>query len=221
MKKIIIFITLFIFSINSLTILNAQDNNEQRARGLIGGQKITNTADNSNCTSSYYAKYDDVYYLVTAGHCGDNGDYFKTSNGSGIGYMEYSYSSPNNLIDYGLIQLDNQSNYEYGIQTGDGYKPVLGVVKNTGQVQCYNTYTYGAKSQKEIQLTYSGLTSDNTLRYMSEEPLQPGDSGAPVYIKDPIGGGVIIVGNLKGGSFGTYYVTPNYMFPQYEVLHLF
>lgn len=155
---------------------------------LSGGDPIMGAF--SRCTVGANVTSGDVYYFVTAGHCGNVEPSWYTLAGDYIG-PTVSTNFPGN--DYALVRYDGDVSHEGTVggqditSVGDAY---------VGEHVCMRGGTSGVHCGTVLGLNATVNYGEGTVNGLIETNLcaEPGDSGSPLF------DGSVLLGILSGGS---------------------
>lgn len=130
----------------------------------------------------------DRHFIMTAGHCGNEGDnvYIETSSGETVPVGQFVWSdfqeNGNTPIDYALIELTIDPQYVSGTPPLEGMQ--LAGYADGSWLQQANPYICRLGYRTGLSCgQFRELTSDYAFAY--DGIVDHGDSGGPVYAIDP------------------------------------
>jgi len=157
---------------------------------LSGGDPIFSGDGSFRCTAGANVTSGGVYYLITAGHCGEVIASWYTLAGDYIGpTVETSFPGH----DYALVRYDGSVPHDGTVgeqditSAGDAY---------VGEPVCMRGVTSGIRCGEVLALNVTVNYGDGTVNGLIETSIctEPGDSGAPLF------DGPILLGILSGAS---------------------
>lgn len=196
---------------------NGDHARDSKLRPIEAGIKITNT-DNNNlpCSVGFQATYSTSKVLITAGHCGNDFDYF-SQGGDNIGYIISKAQSGN--IDAAIVPISdsNYSKYLYKDSSKDTQLTGTESTSNEtiGQAVCLSGGISGTSCSTLLSKNES-FYDDNGTKFTnfrkSGYTSQSGDSGGTVY------NGTTIYGVHKGSyNNGKVYTHVSYIMSQFSL----
>ena len=178
----------------------------ERPGKITPGARITNTRLGSYCSVGWIVEKNGEQFILTAGHCGREGDVFSMEDPEGrhhvVGTMTYSEFQNHGDIgryDKGLIKIDNPAMVDASLQLfWKNQKMITAAVQNTGWTEEHKPRLCRMGARTGLSCgPYYGVGADGQLIYNAIS--LPGDSGGPVFATHnghafPIG---IVSGGLK------------------------
>lgn len=157
---------------------------------IRAGLEIWYTLPSGNstyCTSNmtgYDADYPNLRFVLTAGHCGNEGTEFRFQGGSGFGNVTRRHYG--GFSDASAIRLDNSDRDAYGIFINDD--SVREVLRRDGAVQGQDICVSGATTYYQCGTVYDayfdfsyGENWYNFIQIGRAVDTDGGDSGAPYF----------------------------------------
>jgi hypothetical protein len=166
----------------------------------------------NGCTTGFAVLYKGTPYMLTAGHCFDQGA--STYNGPGLSgyYMGYVSWRAGSTVDAEVIYGSSYSGWIYTSETA--YKPVLGTAHNPAVGSggyCTSAINSGTHCDHTVlsntaSTCYAPYGCLSNLTTINGTPIQVGDSGGPFYLDN--GSSVSARGIIIAVSGNTSYIEP-------------
>lgn len=171
---------------------------------ITPGARITNTRLGSYCSVGWIVEKNGEQFILTAGHCGREGDVFSMEDPEGrqsvVGTMTYSEFQNHGDIgryDKGLIKIDNPAMVDARVQLfWKNQQMTTATVQDTNWTEEHKPRLCRMGARTGLSCgPYYGLGADGQLIYNAIS--LPGDSGGPVFATH--NGNVFPVGIVSGG----------------------
>lgn len=167
---------------------------EETVTAVRGGHSWGSYSGGSSCTLGFKVKHNNIYSMLTAGHCvddlshGQNVYHNTTHIGTYSGYyMDGGYSSNGTGIDVGILHMNNRWTAYDDVINYSSYRDIHGSTSSysAGYWRCWTGKSSGTQCGyiKCESITYQSTT--NGKWYVDLFSIDPsptgGDSGAPGY----------------------------------------
>ncbi len=211
-KKLIQILSILIF------ILIISNENIKLYASIDGGMGLYDENGDYKCTAGYnVTSNDNEQFLMTAGHCFMVDDEVFNESGTKIGISEDVLIDPDENIDYGYIDLDDNTYNPYIMDNGTVHTPVISEM-NSPIEQGETVYMYSSLTNYTYEFIsiYKGddeRPKGQTFYYKDynvdgKPQVDGGASGSPVFRY--VNGGIELVGILSETNGPYIYITPTY-----------